>query len=69
METACCFVAENNGYGEATPFSYASSCSTIADRAASYNIPGVRVDGKDVMAVYEAAAEAIQRARRGKAQR
>ncbi|MCU7739458.1 thiamine pyrophosphate-dependent dehydrogenase E1 component subunit alpha [Priestia megaterium] len=59
------FVAENNGYGEATPFSYASSCSAIADRAASYNIPGVRVDGKDVMAVYEAAAEAVQRARRG----
>ncbi|WP_409174070.1 thiamine pyrophosphate-dependent dehydrogenase E1 component subunit alpha [Brevibacillus fortis] len=59
------FVAENNGYGEATPFSYASSCKTIADRAIAYNIPGVRVDGKDVMAVYQAAQEAIKRARRG----
>lgn len=59
------FVAENNGYGEATPFSYASSCKTIADRAVGYNIPGIRVDGKDVLAVYEAAQEAVERARRG----
>jgi pyruvate dehydrogenase E1 component alpha subunit len=59
------FIAENNGYGEATPFNYASSCKTIADRAISYNIPGVRVDGKDVLAVYKAAEEAVQRARRG----
>ncbi|KZO00092.1 thiamine pyrophosphate-dependent dehydrogenase E1 component subunit alpha [Pseudobacillus badius] len=59
------FVAENNGYAEATPFEYASSCKTIADRAIGYNIPGVRVDGKNVLAVYKAAEEAIQRARRG----
>lgn len=59
------FVAENNGYGEATPFEYASSCKTIADRAIAYNIPGVRVDGKDVLAVYAAAEQAVQRARRG----
>ncbi|MFC0560905.1 thiamine pyrophosphate-dependent dehydrogenase E1 component subunit alpha [Halalkalibacter alkalisediminis] len=59
------FVAENNGYGEATPFSYASGCKTIADRAVGYGLPGVTVDGKDVMAVYQAAQEAIERARRG----
>lgn len=59
------FVAENNGYGEATPFEYASSCKQIADRAVAYNIPGVRVDGKDVVAVYQAAQEAVERARRG----
>ncbi|CAM3983323.1 thiamine pyrophosphate-dependent dehydrogenase E1 component subunit alpha [Alicyclobacillus pomorum] len=59
------FVAENNGYGEATPFSYASSCTRIADRAAGYNIPGVVVNGKDVIEVYQAAAQAIQRARNG----
>ncbi|KKB36236.1 thiamine pyrophosphate-dependent dehydrogenase E1 component subunit alpha [Bacillus thermotolerans] len=59
------FVAENNGYGEATPFSYASSCEQIVDRAKGYNIPGIRVDGKDVLAVYQAAEEAVQRARRG----
>lgn len=59
------FIAENNGYGEATPFTYASSCKTIADRAVAYSIPGVRVDGKDVIAVYQAAKEAIERARNG----
>ncbi|WP_026961445.1 thiamine pyrophosphate-dependent dehydrogenase E1 component subunit alpha [Alicyclobacillus herbarius] len=59
------FVAENNGYAEATPFSYASSCKRIADRAAGYSMPGVVVDGKDVVAVYQAAAEAVQRARQG----
>jgi len=59
------FIAENNGYGEATPFHMASSCKTIAERAIAYNIPGIRVDGKDVLAVYQAAEEAVQRARRG----
>ncbi|MDA1477246.1 thiamine pyrophosphate-dependent dehydrogenase E1 component subunit alpha [Bacillus changyiensis] len=59
------FVAENNGYGEATTFSYASSCKSIADRATSYQIPGIQVDGKDVMAVYEAAQQAIARAKNG----
>ncbi|SDH86805.1 thiamine pyrophosphate-dependent dehydrogenase E1 component subunit alpha [Alteribacillus bidgolensis] len=59
------FVAENNGYGEATTFSYASSCNSIADRAAAYNIPGISVDGKDTVAVYQAAEEAVNRARRG----
>lgn len=59
------FVAENNGYAEATPFTYASSCKTIADRAIAYNIPGIRVDGKDLLAVYQAAEEAVKRARNG----
>ncbi|MBF8417208.1 thiamine pyrophosphate-dependent dehydrogenase E1 component subunit alpha [Heyndrickxia coagulans] len=59
------FVAENNGYGEATPFHYASSCKTIADRAVAYDIPGVRIDGKDIVAVYQAAKEAVERARNG----
>ncbi|MEH7544191.1 thiamine pyrophosphate-dependent dehydrogenase E1 component subunit alpha [Neobacillus vireti] len=59
------FVAENNGYAESTPFSYASSCKSIVDRAIGYNIPGIKVDGKDVLAVYQAAEEAVQRARRG----
>lgn len=59
------FVAENNGYGESTKFSYASSCKTIADRANSYGIPGIRVDGKNIVEVYQAADEAISRARKG----
>ncbi len=59
------FIAENNGFAEATPVEYASSCKNIADRAASYHIPSEIVNGKDVMAVYEAAKRAIERARRG----
>ena len=59
------FVAENNGYAEATPSEYHCSVENIADRAASYNMPGVTIDGNDVFAVHEAAHEAITRARAG----
>jgi pyruvate dehydrogenase E1 component alpha subunit len=59
------FVCENNGYAESTPVRYHCSASDIANRAGAYEIPGVVVDGLDVFAVYEAAAEAIARARRG----
>ncbi|OES46036.1 thiamine pyrophosphate-dependent dehydrogenase E1 component subunit alpha [Domibacillus iocasae] len=59
------FVAENNGFAEATPFHYASSCKSIADRAIGYDIPGETVDGKDVVAVREAAQRAVERARNG----
>lgn len=59
------FVAENNGYAESTPVTYHLSCRDIAERAAGYHMPGITVDGLDVFAVYEAAGEAIARARRG----
>ena len=59
------FVCENNGYAEATPSSYHCSATDVASRAAAYEIPGVVVDGLDLFAVYEAAGEAIDRARRG----
>jgi len=59
------FIAENNGFAESTPASYHCAIENIADRAASYGIPGASVDGMDVFAVYEAAQEAINRARRG----
>ena len=59
------FVAENNGYAEATPSEYHCSVENIADRAAAYNMPGVTIDGNDVFAVQEAAHEAITRARAG----
>ena len=59
------YVAENNGYSESTPVTYHMSCRDIAERAAGYHMPGVTVDGLDVLAVYEAASEAIARARRG----
>ena len=59
------FVCENNGYAEATPVSYHCAASDIANRAGGYEMPGVVVDGFDLFAVYEAAGEAIARARRG----
>jgi pyruvate dehydrogenase E1 component alpha subunit len=59
------FVCENNGFAESTPVGYHCAASSIGDRAAAYNIPGVTVDGSDVIAVYEAAGEAVGRARRG----
>jgi pyruvate dehydrogenase E1 component alpha subunit len=59
------FVAENNGYAESTPVTYHMSCRDISERAAGYAMPGVTVDGLNVFAVYEAAGEAIARARRG----
>ena len=59
------FVCENNFFAESTPQWYASASDTIAERAQAYDMPGVRVDGKDLMAVYEVSAEFIERARRG----
>jgi TPP-dependent pyruvate/acetoin dehydrogenase alpha subunit len=59
------FVCENNGFAESTPVTYHCAASSIADRAAAYNIPGASIDGSDVIAVYEAAGEAVARARRG----
>jgi len=59
------FACENNHYAESTPVEYAVAGHDIADRAAGYGIPGVVVDGMDVFAVYEAAVEAVRRARAG----
>lgn len=59
------FVAENNGYAEATSSTFSVACDNIADRAAAFGMPGVIVDGFDFFAVYEAAGEAIDRARKG----
>lgn len=59
------FVCENNGFGEYTPQANHQAIVDVADRAAGYGMPGVVVDGMDVIAVYEAAEEAIKRARRG----
>jgi pyruvate dehydrogenase E1 component alpha subunit len=59
------FVCENNLYAESTPWTYHCAAKEIADRASAYDMPGVMVDGTDVFAVYEAAGEAVARARRG----
>lgn len=59
------FVCENNLYGISNCQRDHMNVTDVADRAAAYGIPGVVVDGNDVIAVYEAAAEAVARARRG----
>ena len=61
----CIFVIENNGYAEATSCKYAGACQDFADRANGFNMPGIVVDGHDFFAVYEAAGEAVRRAREG----
>jgi TPP-dependent pyruvate/acetoin dehydrogenase alpha subunit len=59
------FACENNEYGEFTPRHMTMAITDIVDRAAGYGMPGVIVDGMDVVAVHEAALEAVARARRG----
>ncbi|WP_439385754.1 thiamine pyrophosphate-dependent dehydrogenase E1 component subunit alpha [Amycolatopsis lexingtonensis] len=59
------FVAENNGYAEATSSAWSVASDNIADRAAGFGVPGVIVDGFDFFAVHEAAGEAVERAREG----
>jgi pyruvate dehydrogenase E1 component alpha subunit len=59
------FVCENNLYAASTPFQTAFKIENIADRAAAYGMPSRIVDGNDVLAVYETAREAVERARAG----
>ena len=59
------FVCENNGFATEVPFTYASGSPSVAARAAGYGLHGVEVDGNDILAVYEAAAEAVARAKQG----
>jgi len=59
------YVCENNGFGELTPTHEAVSVPDIASRAAGYGMPGIVVDGQDVLAVYEVVSEAVRRARAG----
>ena len=60
------FVCENNHYGISMSQDRHQAIKDVADRGAAYNIPGIAVDGNDPMAVYEAASEAVARARAGK---
>ncbi len=59
------FFCENNLYGEGTPQSKQAPISQLSLRAQGYAMPGVTVDGNDVLAVYEATRVAVERARRG----
>jgi 2-oxoisovalerate dehydrogenase E1 component len=59
------YVCENNMYATEVPFAYATKNQNVAERARTYGIPGVQVDGNDVIAIWEAAREAVARARAG----
>jgi 2-oxoisovalerate dehydrogenase E1 component len=59
------FVCENNQFATEVPFEYAAGNPNVADRGQNYGMPGVLVDGNDVLAVHEAAGEAVRRARAG----
>jgi pyruvate dehydrogenase E1 component alpha subunit len=58
-------LCNNNQWAISTPLEAQTRAETLADKAVGYGMPGVRVDGTDVLAVYEATREAVDRARRG----
>jgi pyruvate dehydrogenase E1 component alpha subunit len=60
------FVCENNQYAMSFPVKKAFAIERISDRGAAYGMPGVTVDGNDLLAVYAAASQAVERARAGK---
>lgn len=59
------FVCSNNLYGEHTSYAVATAVDSIAKRAASYSMPGVKVNGNDPVELYDVAQKAIDRARAG----
>jgi len=60
------FVCENNLYGISVCITRHTALTNIADRAAGYNMPGVIVDGMDVIAVYKTVGKPVEAARNGK---
>src|SRR5215468_1582442 len=65
MNAPAVFVCNNNQWAISTPLEAQTRAETLADKAIGYGIPGVRVDGLDVLAVYAAARDAVERARAG----
>jgi pyruvate dehydrogenase E1 component alpha subunit len=65
FETPTVFLCQNNGYAISYPVEEQTKTPTIAAKAAAYGMPGVRVDGNDVVAVLVAVREAVARARKG----
>jgi pyruvate dehydrogenase E1 component alpha subunit len=65
MQAPVVLLCNNNQWAISTPLSAQTRAETLADKAVGYGMPGVRVDGGDVLAVYEATSEAVARARAG----
>ncbi len=63
--TPTVFICQNNFYAISVPYEKQTAAESIAAKAGAYGMPGVRVDGMDVLAVYAATREAVERARRG----
>ena len=59
------YVCQNNQFAISMPACRGLGCQSVADRAPGYGIPGIEVDGNDVLAVYEAVQQAVKRARAG----
>src|SRR4029077_8151575 len=62
---AVVFCVENNLYTQSVPLRLESSVTNLSTRAAGYRMPGVSVEGMDLLEVYPAARAAVERARRG----
>jgi pyruvate dehydrogenase E1 component alpha subunit len=65
MKAPLVLFCNNNGWAISTPVAEQTAAESLADKAVGYGMPGVRVDGGDVLAVYEATREAVERARAG----
>jgi len=65
MRAPLVLMCNNNQWAISTPVAEQTAAETLADKAVGYGIPGIRVDGADVLAVYEATREAVARARAG----
>ena len=64
MKAPVVLLCNNNQWAISTPISKQTAAENLVDKAIGYGIPGVRVDGGDVLAVYEATRDAVERARR-----
>jgi pyruvate dehydrogenase E1 component alpha subunit len=65
MGVPCVFSIINNGYAISVPCGKQCVAETFAQKALGYGIPGIRVDGNDIFAVYKAHKDAVERARKG----
>jgi TPP-dependent pyruvate/acetoin dehydrogenase alpha subunit len=65
MQAPLVLFCNNNHWAISTPLEAQTRAKTLADKAVGYGIPGTRVDGADILAVYEATREAVERARSG----
>lgn len=65
MKLPCIFIVENNQYAYSTPLRLQTTAQELSAKAQAYGIPGVTVDGTDVLAVHDATVEAVARARAG----